>query len=176
MKTYTTILLLAFGLFCTAQKKDADPVKWTFDSNQVGPQDYELIFIANYDKPWVVYSQFTGDEGPIPTSINFTSKNVELIGQPKEKGKRVEKMDAMFGVEVIKFEGSEPYMIKQKVKIKDISEPVTGYVTFMTCDNQVCLPPKDVDFSFTFIVNDNRMKMSPGQNSVPSNKKVKKSF
>lgn len=153
MKLYISALLILFSTLSFCQKKDLDPVKWTFDSNQVGPDTYELIFMANFDEPWVVYSVDNNGEGPVPTSINFTSKNIELIGKAKEKGTRVEKEDKLFGVNVIKFEGDQPYVIKQKVKLKDMSQPITGYVEFMTCDNDVCLPPKDVDFSFTFKVN-----------------------
>ena len=36
----------------------------------------------------------------------------------------------------------------QKVKIKDKVSPVSGYLTFMTCDDTRCLPPTDIDFVF----------------------------
>ncbi|NNE15948.1 MAG: hypothetical protein HKO66_15615 [Saprospiraceae bacterium] len=153
MKTFYCSLLLLIAFSGFAQNKDLNPISWSFDSNQVGPDDYELIYKANFKSPWVVYSMYTGDDGPVPTSITYTSKNVNVIGDAKEKGKRVEKMDEMFGVNVIKYEADEVYVIKQKVKITDISKPVSGYVTFMTCNNEICLPPKDVPFSFTFKVN-----------------------
>ena len=36
----------------------------------------------------------------------------------------------------------------QRVKFTDLKVPIKGYVTFMTCDNTMCLPPTDVDFKF----------------------------
>jgi len=135
-----------------AQNKDLDPIKWSFDSNQVGPEEYELIFRADFNSPWVVYSKDNGGDGPIPTSIHFTSKNVEIIGEAIEIGQKVKKQDELFGMSVINFEASKPFITKQKVKINDLSVPVKGYVTFMTCNNEVCLPPKDEEFSFTFVV------------------------
>ena len=38
----------------------------------------------------------------------------------------------------------------QKVIIKDLQSSVSGYLTFMTCDDTRCLPPTDIDFRFEF--------------------------
>lgn len=171
MRLYLSALLLLLSMTSFGQKKDLDPVKWSFDSNQIGPDEYELIFMAKYEKPWVVYSIDNNGEGPVPTSINFTSKNIEVQGKAKEKGTRVEKEDKLFGVNVIKYEADQPYVIKQKIKLKDMSKPITGYVEFMTCNNDVCLPPKDVEFSFTFKVNSPTTKSSSEKIDI---KKIKK--
>jgi thiol:disulfide interchange protein DsbD len=37
---------------------------------------------------------------------------------------------------------------EQVVSFSDASKPITGYLTFMTCDDERCLPPTDIDFSF----------------------------
>ena len=37
----------------------------------------------------------------------------------------------------------------QRVKVKNSSEPISGFLTYMTCDETSCLPPKDVDFSIS---------------------------
>ncbi|MBK8701637.1 MAG: thioredoxin family protein [Saprospiraceae bacterium] len=51
---------------------------------------------------------------------------------------------------VVKFLDKAPFIIKQKVKVTDSTKPVVGYLTFMTCDNNKCLPPEDVEFSLSF--------------------------
>jgi thiol:disulfide interchange protein DsbD len=38
------------------------------------------------------------------------------------------------------------YTIEQKIKITDPSKPITGYLNYMTCNDERCLPPVDVDF------------------------------
>ncbi len=136
-----------------------EPVKWRFDSNQTGPDTYDLFFIADIDKEWKVYSQFTGDDGPVPTSINYESGNVEKKGDGTETGDKKEGYDKMFDTNVIAFTGKKPFMIKQTVKITDVSKPVRGYLTYMTCNNETCLPPTDVDFKFTFKVNGDQQKL-----------------
>ena len=145
--------LFSFSLLCiqlTLFSQVKNPVSWSFDTNQIGSDLHELIFIADFDEPWVVYSMHMDDNGPVPTSITYTSKNIEIKGDAVELGKKKEAMDPLFEVNVIKFLADEKYVIKQKVKITDMTKPVTGYVTFMTCDNNRCLPPEDVDFSFTY--------------------------
>lgn len=163
MKIYITVLFVALTTIAFSQKQDLNPIKWSFDSNQVGPHDYELIFKADYNSPWVVYSKDNGGDGPIPTSIHFTSKNVKVVGDAVEIGNKIKKQDPLFDMSVIKFEAGKPFVTKQRVTINDLSKPVTGYVTFMTCNNEVCLPPRNEEFSFTFKVH--------APKSMPSGKK-----
>ena len=42
-----------------------------------------------------------------------------------------------------------PVVFTQKVTVVDYSQPITGYLEFMTCDNERCLPPTEVDFKFS---------------------------
>jgi len=34
----------------------------------------------------------------------------------------------------------------QKVKVDPSVKTIKGYLTFMTCNDESCLPPKDIDF------------------------------
>jgi len=124
-----------------------EPVKWTFGSKKLGNDEFELIMIATMDEGWSIYSQHTSDDGPVPTAFEFESKNFEKIGAVEEKGTKKEGMDPLFGVKVIKFPKG-PVTFTQKIKMIDYSTPVSGYLTYMTCDDAKCLPPTDVDFSF----------------------------
>jgi len=151
MRSLIFLIFTCFTTFLFSQ--ELDPVKWSFDSNQVGPDEFELIFKADYDDPWKVYSQYTGDDGPRPTEINFESNNFEKIGLGIETGAKKEGYDKMFETNVVAFAAKKPYVIKQRVKITDLSKPVKGYLTYMTCNNEMCLPPTDVDFSFKFNFN-----------------------
>jgi len=152
--------VFALGIF---SHKDVDPVKWSFDINQVGEKEYELIFKADIDKPWVIYSQDISDGGPIPTSINYTSDNVIPVNKAIEIGDRKELMDEMFEMKLIKYSYKKPYYLKHKVTVNDISKPVTGYITYMVCNDKVCLPPRDADFSFTIKVINPLQKTDDGK-------------
>lgn len=123
------------------------PVTWTIDIMPDTEDIYTITYKADIIKGWNVYSQHTSDEGPVPTEIVYEEDdNFSLVGSSVETGHKKEGMDKFFGVEVIKFLDDEPFVITQKVKIKDPNKPIKGYLTFMTCDASHCLPPSDVDF------------------------------
>lgn len=118
-------------------------------SRHVDGNEFDLIFTAVMDKGWSIYSQHTSDDGPVPTSFSFeTGDHFTRVGEVSENGgKKKEGMDPFFEVNVIKFiEG--PVAFIQKVKVKDYTKPITGFLEFMTCDDESCLPPTEVDFNF----------------------------
>jgi thiol:disulfide interchange protein len=125
-----------------------DPVSWSFSIEEKNGDEATLIFRANVDDGWYIYSQYLeSEDGPIPTTFEYEqSDHVSFVGDNKESGKKTEGYDAIFGMNLVKFAGNVSF--RQDIKIKDYSKPLTGYLTFMTCDDEKCLPPKDVDFSF----------------------------
>lgn len=149
MKRLFTLSLLFLFLASASFAQILTPVKWKFETEKIKETEYKLKYIATIDKGWTVYSQFTADDGPVPTTINFEEMaGIELIGKSTEKGSKKEGMDVFFGVNVVKFLADKPFIIEQKIKVKDASKPIKGYVNFMACDHEKCLPPTDVDFSF----------------------------
>ena len=150
LRIYFALLLAFFAFSLSAQV--LKPVKWEIKTEKVNDKTYFLVFKANITKGWTVYSQYTSDEGPVPTLITYEEKSgVKMLGKATEKGYKKEGPDPLFdNVNVVKFLDKEPFVIRQKVEVTDASKPVSGYLTFMTCDNNRCLPPEDVDFSLTF--------------------------
>jgi len=143
------ILLLSVAFFAAGVAfGQLNPVKWSFQSTQVSPGEYDLVFTAHIQNGWYIYSQFLdSDEGPIPTSFNFEKKTkVELIGKAKEKGDKHEGYDELFMMNIVKFSGEPTFT--QRVKVTGETR-LTGYLEFMTCDNQRCLPPAEVEFAFS---------------------------
>ncbi len=135
----------------SGQSQILNPVKWTFESVKISENEYKLRFVARIDKGWTVYSQYTSDEGPVPTTITYdTDKNITLVGKATESGVKKEGLDPFFDVNVIKFTAEKPFIIEQKIKVTNPKEALTGYVNFMACDHEKCLPPTDAEFSFSF--------------------------
>ena len=125
------------------------PVKWTFEQEDLGNNEFNLIFKANIEDGWYLYSQFNDPMGPVPTSFVFEDKRgVELIGTVKEKSSKVKQgYDEMFEMDIKKFGHDATFT--QKVKLNGALGKVKGFLEFMTCDDEQCLPPDDVDFDFT---------------------------
>jgi cytochrome c biogenesis protein CcdA len=146
---YLSSLLIVLLSILGLHAQILEPVTWATQSEALGNDELLLTFTATMDPGWSIYSQFTSDEGPVPTSFFFDeADHYERIGQVAEKGKKKEGPDELFGgVIVIKFpEG--PVVFTQKIKVKEYGKPVTGYLEFMTCDDERCLPPTEIDFSF----------------------------
>ncbi len=123
------------------------PVKWNITLESETATDAVILAKAEIDEGWYVYSsKLESDMGPIPTSFTFdANENFSLEGEVEELGTK-QKFDKVFEMELSYFEGVAE--LRQKV-LKQNKEPLTltGYLTFMTCDDNKCLAPEDVDFS-----------------------------
>ena len=125
-----------------------EPVTWEFETVKISETEYDLVFTAKIDYKWSVYSQYIDGFGPIPTSFEFDKNaNVELIGDVVEdQTNKVTEQDPVFEMIVSKFYSKAKFT--QKVNLIGDASPVSGYLTFMTCDDTRCLPPTDIDFVF----------------------------
>lgn len=160
---------LAISLFAQT------PAKWKFTKKDLGNGEYQLIYTVNIDKGWVTYSSLTDpDLGPTPTEVNIesTPKGIK-VGKVVESSKNRKKtFDKIFDGEVIKFTKQAVYT--QKVTVTDAynGKPITGYVYFMTCNDEKCMPPTDVEFSFSGfkkpkkVVNTPKPKITPKETVV----------
>ena len=140
------LLLLAFLVSQAVSAQIYNPVKWNFTLTAAADGNYTLLAKATIDEGWWVYSEYLENEnGPIPTTINYDAgTHYKLVGKSKESENAKKIYDKLFEMEVIKFQKS--FTIEQKIKITDPSKPITGYLNFMTCNDERCLPPVDVEF------------------------------
>ena len=134
-----------------------DPVSWSYHVENLGNDEYELVFEAKIDETWHLYSQEIDEGGPIPTSFNFEeSDKFKVIGKVVEHTEGEVVHDVSFNMDLKLF--SDKAIFKQKIKVlTEEAFNIKGYVEFMSCDDERCLPPKEVDFSFS-IKNDNGAK------------------
>ena len=124
------------------------PVKWSFSVERNCDEEATLIIKASIESHWHLYSQKVVEDGPIPTSFTFThNSNFSLSGKTSE-GKSITKIEPAFdNKELAFFENSATFKQKIKIKSKDAFS-VKGTLNFMTCNDQMCLPPEDVPFEF----------------------------
>ncbi len=123
------------------------PVKWKMDLQPSGDGEYLFTAKATIDKGWWVYSQhLESEDGPVATVVYFEEgPHYKLIGKNKESDNVHKIFDKVFEMNVAKYQ--DYFTIEQKIKVIDPSKPIVGVVTFMTCNDERCLPPTDVDFS-----------------------------
>ena len=152
--------LLIFLLPIVGVSQIYEPVKWSFSKQQISDSSYELIFTADIDPGWAIYSNDILNGGvdcdieicPIPVSFEFNkmdSNEISFKGGIIEIDKnKSSSQDPIFLMKVTKFIKKATF--KQLVEIKNKDAHISGFLTYMTCDDTKCLPPTDVDFSFNF--------------------------
>jgi thiol:disulfide interchange protein DsbD len=140
------LLALIFFLPSLLFSQIFNPVEWSFSQEDLGDSEYNLVFEANIEDGWYVYSQNVGDDGPIPTEFTFfDAEDYELVGNVEE-GEPIEEFDPNFDM-VLKY-FKKKAVFSQKVKLLSNSATVSGEFVFMVCDESQCLPPEYVEFSF----------------------------
>lgn len=138
-------LLLTFGL---GKAQMQDPVHWKFSMTDVSKTEKELQFTAKIDDHWHVYGLHIPEDGPNPTTFTFTSvEGAELVGEVTSPSKLITKYDETFGMELNWYEKEVTFI--QRIKLTGENFTVKGYLRYMTCDDQSCLPPTSEEFEFT---------------------------
>ena len=143
-KGILSLFLMMFAVGINAQI--SNPVKWTYTAKKIADKTYELHLTATIDGNWHLYAQDAG-EGPEPTVINFTvNPLISFDGKVKEVGKLEKSFDKNFN-SVLKYYGKKVDFV-QKIKVKSsVATVVKGSVSFMVCNDRLCLPPRDVPFT-----------------------------
>ncbi|MBN8679492.1 MAG: hypothetical protein J0M29_14780 [Chitinophagales bacterium] len=138
-------LLCLFTLAASAQ----NPTKWSFTATDAGNCQADLVLTGALEEGWCTYSQFLeSEDGPVATSLTFNQgDHFKLIGKAVESGEIVKAHDPVFLMTLTKFKHKA--IFTQKIEVLDPSKPITGYITYMVCNDEMCLPPREVPFSFT---------------------------
>jgi thiol:disulfide interchange protein DsbD len=170
MRSYLSPLLaLAISLLFSPSLHAQNPVKWSFSSKDAGNCQLDLVFTGTIEDGWYTYSQFLeSEDGPVATAITFSpGSGYKLLGKAKESGGIIKVHDKVFDMNLTKFKHTA--IFTQRVEITDPTKPISGYITFMTCNDEMCLPPRDVDFSFKVPVLANCGDKQPVPTTAPVN-------
>ncbi len=147
MKRISSLLTLFIFVSAVALAQFQNPVTFTTTQKKVGDDALELIFQGTIDAGWHVYGTDIADGGPTRAELTLeTQKGVKPDGKLRATGKVQKKMDEMFGMEVSYMEGTASFV--QRFTIMEPEYEVSGYLTYGACNDQNCIPPSNVEFSF----------------------------
>ncbi len=155
-----TVFLLLFMLSLGLHAQIIEPIRWSFDHSQDG-RDVELRYTAVIDIGWNLYDTYLPEGGPIQTEFVYDDPSrFELVGALNKNPEPFEKFDNIFQLNLRFFK--DTVVLTQRLRLVD-DQPFTlsGYVTFMGCDDEMCLPPNDIPFAF-------QMLGDPTQSATPS--------
>ena len=146
-KLISSIMLALIAL--VAQAQILTPVKWKIKlDDKGGAPEKEIVFTATADKGWHLYDMNLPEGGPVSTSFTFETLNgAELIGQPVPSVKPTTVYDEQFAMNLRWYPGT--VSSTQKLKVTDPAKfKAEGEVEFMACNDETCLPPDQIPFSF----------------------------
>ncbi len=148
IKRFTLGLLLMVISCLSVVAQMQDPVHFKTEWKSISANEAEIIFSATIDPGWHVNSTDLGDGGPTQATINIDKiSGAALDGKLKPGSNEIKKMDPIFEMEVKFFEKTAKFT--QKVKLNGGKYSVSGYLEYGACNDENCLPPTSVDFTFS---------------------------
>lgn len=149
------IKLLPFLLLLHFQPANAqEPLHWQYSSQKLNDSTWAVHFTASLDQGWHTYSQLQPKSAvAMPTTFGFTKNPLaRLKGKPKEVGEVIHYSDAATGIAANQYAGKVDFVqhiiLRSKARIN-----LTGTITFQTCTDEMCLPPKTIPFTVALLNN-----------------------
>ena len=140
-------LLMVLGL-TTAFAQIQDPVQFKTEWKKISDTEAQIVFTGVIDAGWHVYSTDLPEGGPISATFNTDKmEGVELDGKLMPEGKEIEAFDKVFEMKLRYFEEKATFV--QKLKITAANYFIEGYLEYGSCNDENCLPPTEVPFTFS---------------------------
>ena len=144
---FLSCLLMVLGL-TNAFAQIQDPVQFKTEWKAISDTEAQIVFTGVIDAGWHVYSTDLPEGGPISATFNTDKmEGIELDGKLMPEGKEIEAYDKVFEMQLRYFENKATFV--QKLKITAANYFIEGYLQYGSCDDENCLPPTDVEFSFS---------------------------
>ncbi|HPR30629.1 MAG TPA: cytochrome c biogenesis protein CcdA [Prolixibacteraceae bacterium] len=166
MKYSAILFFLLTTLWGVSLAQPKNPVAWSFDHEKMDDGEFELHFTASIEKGWHLYSQKLPEGGPIATTFHFTGlpDGVEKIGEISASAQPVKVFDKAFNMELEYFSNSVTFT--QIVRLSnDQTTSISGYIEYMSCDDESCTPPAETEF--TFIVGNDKAQTASPESAAP---------
>ena len=147
MKRRNTLFILFTLLFSLTAMAQQNPVHFSVQQKQVSPTEVEVVFTAKIDQGWHVYSTNLPADGPTSATLHLDkSEGVTPVGKLTARGKELNVYDKTFEMKLRYFENSVGFVQRYKITAKTYS--IKGYLEYGACNDEMCLPPTQVEFNF----------------------------
>ncbi|MGM9843876.1 MAG: protein-disulfide reductase DsbD domain-containing protein, partial [Muribaculaceae bacterium] len=174
MRRIFTSAVLLLATFCTAlYAQMVDPIQWSHSIEKSSDTEGKLLFSATMEKGWHFYGMQLPEGGPNPTEFVFDQKEGIEFGEPTPSVKATVAMDEVFRLELSWWESDVTFTVSYKVTDETKVNKISGYVSFQGCNDEMCIAPTKVSFSYK--INDNvveddaeEIATEEGENSAES--------
>lgn len=114
-----------------AKAQILEPVQWTVETEKLNKNEYNIVFKAEIEDGWHLYSQNTPFGGPMPLYFEF----IDTLGIERQGGvaepKAIVHYSDIFEIDEHFFENEAVFT--QRVKLLEDAATVTGVITGQTC-------------------------------------------
>ncbi|MFD2823774.1 protein-disulfide reductase DsbD family protein [Lacinutrix iliipiscaria] len=150
MKKIFAFLFVLFSIFTVHAQ--IERVKWTTETEKLSDTEYHLIYKAEIEDHWHLYSQFLPEDSTIPTEFFYNEeqlgKDFELIGKATES-ESITDFDKVFQMDLTYFEDHATFTQKIRILNPEIKN-IESEASYQACDDKSCIFDSQVlNFSLT---------------------------
>lgn len=145
IKAFLLIVLATVFTFSANAQMIEDPTEWSFTVKKLDGNKYDVVFHCHVNNGWHIYSLDPGGDGSfLPPSFDFSkTPEAKLIGDPREEGKVID--ETIEDIGTVHYYKDVDYI--QTIELPDGITTVKGEYTYMTCNDETCLPPETKEFA-----------------------------
>lgn len=148
MKKRLSLLFSALLVCIVTFAQMQTPVKFKSELKKISDNQLEIVFSGTIDDGWHVYSTNLGEDGPTSATFNIDKiEGAKVVGELTFEGEEIKKFDPIFEMNVKYFEKTVKFV--QKLEVTSPNYTIAGYLEFGACNDESCMPPTAVDFTFS---------------------------
>ncbi len=132
------ILFSLISIF-SLNSQDIEPVEWQYDVNKINDTEYNISFSASILEGWKLYSQFSPDEGALPTSFSFISNSSDFeANELFNEDDYIVGFDNVFKMDLYYYENEANFNQNVKLLDEDLNQ-IKVEIDYSSCDDELCI-------------------------------------
>ena len=135
----TRKIFFTFISIFTLNAQDIEPVEWEYDVNKINDTEYNISFSASILDGWKLYSQFSPDEGALPTSFRFINNTSDFEADELfNEDDYIVGFDNVFKMDLFYYENDANFNQNIKLLDKDLNQ-IKVEIDYSSCDDELCI-------------------------------------
>jgi thiol:disulfide interchange protein len=132
------ILFSLISIF-SLNSQDIEPVEWQYDVNKINDTEYNISFSASILEGWKLYSQFSPDEGALPTSFTFINNTSDFESDELfNEDDYIVGFDNVFKMDLYYYENEANFNQNIKLLDEDLNQ-IKVEIDYSSCDDELCI-------------------------------------
>ena len=132
------ILFSLISIF-SLNSQDIEPVEWEYDVNKINDTEYNISFSASILEGWKLYSQFSPDEGALPTSFSFINNTSDFEADELfNEDDYIVGFDNVFKMDLYYYENEANFNQNVKLLDEDLNQ-IKVEIDYSSCDDELCI-------------------------------------